>query len=657
MNKLADICSVILNPIKNSQVSWKHNNVSVKWLHYFFYSLLVAMAVIMLQCDSSQSISAATKTTEKLFPANSGIVNIKNYGAQGDGVTDDTVAIQTAIKASSRWFGQQVTIYFPNGIYLVSKPLEWRDIKGNWWPYLIFQGQSRTNTIIKLNDNAVGYNDINVLKPVIITGSENAAQDGGGNQAFFNSIYDLTVDTGKNPGAIGIDYMANNKGAIRNVTIRGQGRVGLNLSRAWPGPCFINNVRIEGNDVGIASISGYQYGVTFEHITLVNQKLFGILNDNNVLSIHGLTSTNSVPVIRSAGGFGLITLIDGNFSGGSAAVSAIENIGALYTRDITTTGYQSAIKNGNTVLPNKIVSEFVSHPVQHLFPSTQKSLQLPILDPPDFNEQMSNWISVLAFGAKPNDNVDDTAAIQAAIDSGSSTIYFPTGSYNISSTIRVHGNVRKIVGMDSFINPIVSLPLPLPNPSFRYEPGIHSAVIVERLNVNGWTEHASPQTLVLRDCGPGNYRGTKGAGLVFGENVMMGQWRFEPGQKVWLRQLNTEFTQATRVINNGASLWILGLKTEDPYTVIETKGGGKTEVLGGLLYPGQGATPVPATDAAFVNNESQISLVYVTGVDKGGQDYTIHVQETRGKITKTLVKSAIPDRGLGSFVAFSDSSR
>ncbi len=655
MNKLANNFNVILNLIKNLQISWNRSKVLMKCLRYFFYSSLIAMAVIMLQCDSSQSSNTATKTTDKLFPANSGIVNIKTYGAQGDGVTDDTLAIQTAIKASARWYGQQVTIYFPKGIYLVSKPLEWRDIQGNWWPYLIFQGQSRTNTVIKLNDNALGYSDINALKPVIITGSENAAQDGGGNQAFFNSIYDLTVDTGKNPGAIGIDYMANNKGAIRNVTIRGQGRVGLNLSRAWPGPCFIKNVRIEGNDVGIASINGYQYGVTFEHITLVNQKLFGILNENNVLSIHGLTSTNSVPVIKSVGSFGLITLIDGNFSGGSSAVSAIETMSALYTRNITTTGYQSAIKNRDTVLPSKIVSEFVSHPVLHLFPSTQKSLQLPILDAPDFNEHMSKWISVLAFGAKPNDNVDDTAAIQAAIDSGSSTIYFPTGAYNITSTIRVRGNVRKLVGMDSFINPITSLPLP--NPSFRYEAGIHSAVIVERLNVNGWTEHASPQTLVLRDCGPGNYRGTKGAGLVFGENVMMGQWRFETGQKVWLRQLNTEFTQATRVVNNGANLWILGLKTEDPYTVIETKGGGKTEVLGGLLYPGQGTTPVPTTDVAFVNNESQISLVYVTGVYKEGQDYTIHVKETRGGVTKTLVKSAIPNRGLGSFVAFSDSSR
>jgi len=58
---------------------------------------------------------------------------------------DDTLAIQTAIKSNTRGMGNK-TIYFPNGTYLVTKPLEWHN--QGWWPYLIFQG--RTNTIIKL---------------------------------------------------------------------------------------------------------------------------------------------------------------------------------------------------------------------------------------------------------------------------------------------------------------------------------------------------------------------------------------------------------------------------------------------------------------------------------------------------------------------------
>jgi len=36
---------------------------------------------------------------------------------------------------------------------------------------------------------------------------------------------------------------------------------------------------------------------------------------------------------------------------------------------------------------------------------------------------------------KPNDNIDDAAAFKLAIDSGASTIYFPTGAYIITKTI------------------------------------------------------------------------------------------------------------------------------------------------------------------------------------------------------------------------------
>jgi len=50
-------------------------------------------------------------------------------------------------------------------------------------------------------------------------------------------------------------------------------------------------------------------------------------------------------------------------------------------------------------------------------------------------------------GAKPNDNIDD-AAIQA-IDSGASTIYFPTGAYIIMQDYSLRGNLRKIVGMEA----------------------------------------------------------------------------------------------------------------------------------------------------------------------------------------------------------------
>ena len=53
-----------------------------------------------------------------------------------------------------------------------------------------------------------------------------------------------------------------------------------------------------------------------------------------------------------------------------------------------------------------------------------------------------------------------------------------------------------------------------------------------------------------------------------------------------------------KITNVGGRLWILGIKTENiidfpdsdgTTTIIKTTGGGQTELLGGLIYPGRAA--------------------------------------------------------------------
>src|SRR4028119_217391 len=80
-------------------------------LRHFLSSSLVMLSVMILQCDSSQPSNIGEKTVDKSLPADSGIINVKNYGAKGDGTTDDTQAIETAIKSNTRGYGQQKTIY------------------------------------------------------------------------------------------------------------------------------------------------------------------------------------------------------------------------------------------------------------------------------------------------------------------------------------------------------------------------------------------------------------------------------------------------------------------------------------------------------------------------------------------------------------------
>ena len=80
-------------------------------------------------------------------------LNIKWFGVKGDGVTDDTVAIQKAIDFQKNngngWSGNIASqkIFFPSGIYIVSDSL-------NIYNSLLIEGESKSSVIIEMADNA-----------------------------------------------------------------------------------------------------------------------------------------------------------------------------------------------------------------------------------------------------------------------------------------------------------------------------------------------------------------------------------------------------------------------------------------------------------------------------------------------------------------------
>jgi hypothetical protein len=631
-------------------------------LNYFLYPALVVLPVIMSQCARSQLITTR-QAPDKLFPADSGIINIKAYGAKGDGVTDDTQAIQNAIREN---IGKSKTLYFPSGTYLVSNRLEWRKADGTWISFLAFQGQNQANTIIKLKNAASGFTNPASPRAVIYTASNNPYDDtGAGVEAYNNHIQDLTIDTGTaNPGAIGIDYMATNNDVIRNVTIRsgdGQGMIGLAFIRKNPGPCLIKYVMIKGFDYGIHSNQTWTGSMTFEHISLNNQKVAGILNEGSPLAIRKLTSTNTVPAIKSTNWMAFTTLIDANLSGGSSSASAIEDLdnSKLYVRNLTTSGYQSAIKNNTTVVPGASKTEYAYPRIDSLFLSPQRSLNLPVAETPTYHDNhLNNWASVVKYGAKPDDGQPDSDAIQKAIDSGKSTIYFPAGSYNLSKPIYIRGNVKKIVGMESTLElhyTHIFRNTANPQAVIRVENTNQDTVFIEglRLHPGGadvanayiGIEHASPKKLVLKNVYLAGtfkyaYSNTPGVGLLYADNVaVIGDrnlvkteaWHFGYPQTVWARQMDTEY-RSPGIVNNGGKLWILGFKGEGLTTNVYTKGGGQTEVLGGVAWGSGPSAP------AFVNNESQFSTSIFLVSGNKESDYSELVRETHNGVTRSLMK-------------------
>lgn len=115
-----------------------------------------------------------------------------------------------------------------------------------------------------------------------------------------------------------------------------------------------------------------------------------------------------------------------------------------------------------------------------------------------------------------------------------------------------------------------------------------------------------------------------------------------------MRQFNPETQDAAKIRNEGADLWILGLKTERGSTLLDAVGG-RSEILGGLCYPcwDPGANPM------FRLKDAEASIT----IGEAGfhQRFGILVDDTRGAETKQLKLGQAPDRCAGSaLVLFTD---
>jgi len=79
---------------------------------------------------TTSTIANGAVTSSKLDPETNGYVNIRSFGAKGNGVEDDSVAIQNAINAGSS--GGKVVV-FPPGVYKVSSGHMRNSSNLDWW--------------------------------------------------------------------------------------------------------------------------------------------------------------------------------------------------------------------------------------------------------------------------------------------------------------------------------------------------------------------------------------------------------------------------------------------------------------------------------------------------------------------------------------------
>jgi hypothetical protein len=547
-------------------------------------------------------------------PTSVGYVDVRaQYGAKGDGLADDTEAFQRAATEDVR------RLWIPAGTYLIRDTLVFGPKR---W---ILQGAGRSQTILKLADGAAGFGDPKVPRPFVSTFGPFMDPKAAMGQAFRTSLFDLTIDTGaKNPGAVGLHYLNNNQGTVRDVMIRSGdpervGRAGLALVTPWPGPALFKNVRIEGFDSAVWSTIS-QFSLTFENLELVGYRECGIDNAGQTLAVRKLVAEGAGPAVRTRSSGGFVSVLDANCKAVGSVETAFEGLdeGALFLRDVETEGYTRAARavvGGKRVdLSGPSASEWCSHRVLGTKGGT--TLRLPVEETPV--PESSTWLSVANaadFGAKTADGNDpekwpDAApGIQKAIDSGKSTVVLPFGTYAIRSTIELRGQVVRIVGCESRLRYLMEGHAP----AFRVVDGESPVVFFDRIDgdygsrVRRIIEHASTRTVVVRHSMIGRYVNTVPGGKVFVEDVCGGDWEFR-GQSVWMRQINPEARGDdfnVRLVDS--TYWGLGFKTEGPKTAI-TATNSRVELFGAFLYANRGTDKGAA---AFDLTNSDLSAGWV----------------------------------------------
>ena len=580
----------------------------------------------------------------------------RDCGAVGDGVADDTDALQRAFSTTTDESYSRF-VYLPNGTYRVTRPLVWRpanltektgSMSGPW-----VYGQSRDGVTIKLADNAEGFSDPAVPRELI---RGHWRPDGSKmNADFFDrTLVNLTLDTGDNRGAIGLRFYSNNVGVVRDVRLIGNGPIGLDLG--WSdqnGPLLIQRVRIEGFAVGV-STRGIINSQTLSEIHISRAAEAAVRHEGQVFTIERLTTEQTPLAVDSRGG--MLTLVDCDLRGGAEGASAGPAVrlrdGHLYASRVKTHGFARAIETSG--VPGQSVDavdvdEYTSHPVvRPRDTDPARGLQLrPGLTPAwAWESDPAKWVCANDHGVIAADEGDDSDALQSAIDHaakiGATTVYLLGGKggdpnwYILRKTVRVHGSVRHVTGFGfvrllggnhkdpGFPNHYGGFTVDDPNADAP-------PVVFTHLNVHTpWQtfaiRNAGRRTVVVEGCTPSIFGAT--GSVTFANNVVGGLF-LEKGATMTVRHFNTEARddQPRNVTtNDGGTLWVLSMKTEMATSKLITRAGGRTEILGAHVYSNQA---IEDDRPCFVVEDASLSLASIREVTFRQKPYKVVLIDRR----------------------------
>ncbi|MFD8648646.1 glycosyl hydrolase family 28-related protein [Streptomyces mirabilis] len=434
---------------------------------------------VTLGSNVTAASGPTTAPARNVRPAGNGWLNVKQFNAKGDGITDDTAALQAAITAGA---AAHTTVYLPPGTYMVSAPIvvpagEGLTVAGAGWGSSIKLLAASNCFIFKMTaaDTRVTFRDLEIDGNCLEQGTTGTSGgiDGSGSVAslYFNLHFiacrdDALYLAGMTGGAFG----HNNKviGCLfdQSMTSTGPGR-GIHMDSNDENQVIGCDFEYLGGSGGTgataASMIFDQCGTQF-----ISDSNF-VNGGNNVIGVRvqdakstkitgcnfdGLAGTaiflaaqrcvvtsNTIFSVGHAG-------TAGQASGIHLEYATADNIIAhnVITSDPTNGVSRGAIReasdgaSGRNNISNNTIVTSGTWAYAALDLSGSGSLVLGNIGGGAIGNQ-TIYLSVKnpAYGAKGDGTTDDTAAIQAALTAcpAGGIVYLPPGVYRTSAPLTI----------------------------------------------------------------------------------------------------------------------------------------------------------------------------------------------------------------------------
>ena len=396
------------------------------------------------------------------------------FGVHGDGVADDTDAIQKAIDRAVESASQGI-VFVPEGRYRLSKTvIVWASVR------LIGYGAKRP--VFVLGHNTPGYQDRSAENyMVFFSGGRPGANRGGtvsgrprdaSAGTFYSAMSNIDIEIGEhNPGAVAVRGTYAQHSFLAHIDFQ----IGSGIAGVHDTGNVMEDVRFFGGQYGIWTRTpspGWQFMAVDAYFE--GQREAAIRETAAGLTlVRPLFRKVPTAVTIDAGSYDDFWIKDGRLedvSGPAFVISMEENArsqtnmeNVVCTRVPVFAQFRESGKQVDGPSEMYEVKTFmhglyfadmgVPGVTKDIFETAPlKTMPAPVSSDLTPLPPASTWVNVRSLGAKGDGVTDDTAAFRKAI-AGNQAIYVPSGFYVISDTLTLRPDTA-IIGLHPLVTQI-----------------------------------------------------------------------------------------------------------------------------------------------------------------------------------------------------------